>query len=93
MTCSHRGGSTSENLETIKDCHVSLFRQRSSRDGNGSERERWCRAIAVAVKPGGSYGPRAVCTKERARVAVVTPSAIAWAPVEEVSQTAPSFHL
>lgn len=37
MTCSHRGGSTSDNLETTKDCQVSLFRQRSSRDGNGSE--------------------------------------------------------
>lgn len=35
----------------------------------------------------GAHGPWVGCTKERARVAVVTPSAIAWAPVEEVSQT------
>lgn len=52
MTCSHRGGPTSEHLDTIKDCQV--FRQPSSRDGNGSEEGAVVPSYCSCRKPGGS---------------------------------------
>lgn len=46
----------------------------SEEGGGGAEPLQWPENLA------GAHGPRVVYTKERARVAVVTPSAIASAP-------------
>lgn len=87
MTCSHRVDRRLTTWKQPKTVKCPCSGSAAAGMGTAARRGRWCRAIAVAGKPGGRSWATGGLYKRAARVAVVTPSAIAWAPVEEVSQT------